>query len=247
MDAVAEILAQREHHRASWEAGLAGTLALHGLAAALLVLAARSAPPHPFAMPNAVSVRLVPIGSIQPAPTPAASPQPEAAPRPRIEKLEETPVPSAKALPTPEKQSPKKPAAPSGRGRSSSAASQPAPAVSLPGSNAWSTEGAPEGSTFGTSVSAFDSADFNYSYYVARMLATIGSNWFKGTSENVPSPVVDFRIGRDGTITDVRIGKSSGLPFVDRAAERAVMTSSPLPPLPADFREASLGVHLKFD
>jgi protein TonB len=246
LDAVAEILAERGRERAPWEAGLAGTIALHGMAAALLILAARSAPPHPFAVPNAVSVRLVPIGSLQPASPSQAAPPPEASPRPRIEKLEETPAPTAKALPTPEKQTPRKPPAPSGHGRNS-ATSEPSPAVSLPGSNSWKSEGVPEGSTFGTSVSAFDSADFNYSYYEAQMLATIGANWFKETSENVPSPVVGFRIGRDGTITDVRIEKSSGLPFVDRAAQRAVMTSSPLPPLPADFHDAWLGVHIKFN
>jgi protein TonB len=59
--------------------------------------------------------------------------------------------------------------------------------------------------------------------------------------------VIFVRINRDGSIADVRIERSSGLPFVDRAAQRAVLASSPLPPLPADFHEGSLGVHLKFE
>jgi TonB family protein len=62
----------------------------------------------------------------------------------------------------------------------------------------------------------------------------------------VSPPVIFFKIGRDGSISDVQIERSSGFPFVDRAAQRAVIASSPLPPLPADFHESSLGVHLKF-
>jgi outer membrane biosynthesis protein TonB len=37
------------------------------------------------------------------------------------------------------------------------------------------------------------------------------------------------------------------LPFVDRAALRAVVSSSPLPPLPTEYGGSQLGVHLKFD
>ena len=69
----------------------------------------------------------------------------------------------------------------------------------------------------------------------------------KPTDQTVTPPVIFFRINRDGSIADVRIERSSGLPFVDRAAQRAVLASSPLPPLPADFHEGSLGVHLKFE
>jgi TonB family protein len=48
-------------------------------------------------------------------------------------------------------------------------------------------------------------------------------------------------------VTDIRIVKSSGLPFVDRAALRAVEASSPLPPLPAEYAGAHLGVQLDFE
>jgi protein TonB len=174
--------------------------------------------------------------------------------KPVIEKPEDVPAPSPKALPLPEKQKNKKetpppvhPAKTSPQAKTKATSS--AVDLPVPGESA---AGSPNGvagvnSNFGTSLSAFDSADFNYSYYVTQMLATIGANWFKPTDQTVTPPVIFFRIGRDGSISDVRIERSSNLPFVDRAAQRAVLASSPLPPLPADFHEGSLGVHLKFE
>ncbi|HEY3170786.1 MAG TPA: TonB family protein, partial [Thermoanaerobaculia bacterium] len=61
------------------------------------------------------------------------------------------------------------------------------------------------------------------------------------------SPVVHFKIEKDGTISDATVERSSGLPFVDRAALRAVISSSPLPPLPVEYGGTQLGVHLKFE
>ena len=56
-----------------------------------------------------------------------------------------------------------------------------------------------------------------------------------------------FHIERDGTISDPEIETSSGLPFVDRAALRAVLAASPLPPLPPEYGGSQLGVHLIFE
>jgi protein TonB len=219
---------------------------------AALLVASRIPPPHRYISTQAVAVRLVPLASVRGART-VALPEPPVS-KPVIEKPEDVPAPSPKALPLPEKQKNKKetpppvhPAKTSPQAKTKATSS----AVDLPEPGE-SAAGSPNGvagvnSNFGTSLSAFDSADFNYSYYVTQMLATIGANWFKPTDQTVTPPVVFFRIGRDGSISDVRIERSSGLPFVDRAAQRAVLASSPLPPLPADFHEGSLGVHLKFE
>ncbi|MGH9441400.1 MAG: energy transducer TonB [Thermoanaerobaculia bacterium] len=230
-----------------WKLGTFGTILLHVGLAAAYVIGSRITPTHRFLTPQAVSVRLVPLSSI-----PGARPQPaEAEPtRPVIEKAEEAPAPSPKALPLPEKKPEKKPPPSVHNSEVSPKASRKvsgAP-VELPSSGETAGGAGPAGpaSNLGTSLSAFDSADFNYSYYVAQMLASIGANWFKPTDQAV-NPVLFFRIARDGSISDVRIEKSSGLPFVDRAAQRAILASSPLPPLPADFHESSLGVHLKFE
>ena len=250
MDAVGEILAERGARTPEWKAGAVGTLLLHAAVAASFLIASRLPARRRFISPQAVSVRLVPLSSVRGARTETA--EPPVVSRPVIEKPQDVPEPTPKAMPLPEKTKAKKEPPPVHPARTSPQATKKASggAVDLPRPGE-SAEGSPTGvpgadANFGTSLSAFDSADFNYSYYVTRMLASIGANWFKPTDQSVSPPVIFFRIARDGSITDVRIERSSGLPFVDRAAQRAVMASSPLPPLPADFHESSLGVHLKF-
>jgi periplasmic protein TonB len=231
-----------------WRLGTFGTILLHVGVALAYVIGSRITPTHRFLTPQAVSVRLVPLSSLPGnRPQPAAPAEPS---RPVIEKAEDVPAPSPKALPLPEKK-PEKKQAPSvhpAQVSPKAARKVSGSPVELPSSGETAGGSGPPGpaSNFGTTLSAFDAADFNYSYYVSQMLASIGANWFKPTDQAV-SPVVFFRIARDGSISDVRIEKSSGLPFVDRAAQRAVLAASPLPPLPADFHEGSLGVHLKFE
>jgi TonB family protein len=57
---------------------------------------------------------------------------------------------------------------------------------------------------------------------------------------------VSFRIQRSGQVTDVKVETSSGTSYYDRAAVRAVYAANPLPPLPNDYRNEQLGVHLRF-
>jgi protein TonB len=247
VDTLGDPLLERRKETLEWQLGTAGTILLHAGIALAYVIGSRITPAHRFISLQAVSVRLIPLSSL-----PGTRPKPEATPepsRPVIEKAEDTPLPSPKALALPQKSAEKKtpPLHPAQVSSSAARKFNSAP-VELPSSGDGGAGGPAAGpaSNLGTSLSAFDAADFNYSYYVSQMLASIGANWFKPTDQAV-SPVIFFRIARDGSISEVRVEKSSGLPFVDRAAQRAVLTSSPLPPLPADFHENSLGVHLKFE
>ncbi len=247
MDTVGEILAARREEPLNWQAGLLGTVLLHVGALGLLIFASRWGGSHPFVTPRAVSVRLVSAGSIGTPRPAAAAAHPEPA-RPVIEKPEEAPAPTKKALPLPEKHPAKAAPAPHPAKTAPHArGTESGPAMELPGASAEGGGGSGEaGVNFGTSVSGFDAADFNYSYYIAQMLSAIGANWFKPTDQNVAPPVIHFQIHRDGSITDATVARASGLPFVDRAALRAVLASSPLPPLPADFRRDTLGVNIVF-
>lgn len=92
-----------------------------------------------------------------------------------------------------------------------------------------------------------DQADFNYPVYIERLVLIIGSNWFKPARSPTTNPVIHFQIERDGTIVNARLVVSSGLPFVDRAALRAVIASSPLPRLPAEYPWPNLGIQVVFD
>ena len=248
MDAVGDILAEREHTDLPWGMGTSLSVLLHACLGATLVISALHRPAN-LVQPRAVAVRLVQAGTLRGGPPveAVAEPVPE---KPKIVKPveEEPPAPSPKALLLPAKEKErKKPSAPAPQAKTASKepASPPAPVAA----SAHPGTGGPAGTggTAGIGGATFDQPDFHYSYYVERMLVTIGMNWFK-PAESVPiSPMIRFRIERDGTISDPQLERSSGLPFVDRAALRAVMASSPLPPLPQEFSGRYLGVHLIFE
>jgi hypothetical protein len=106
MDTVGDSLAATGHRDPEWKAGVVGTILLHvGVGAALLV-ASRIPPPHHYISTQAVAVRLVPLASVRGART-VAVPEPPVS-QPVIEKPEDVPAPSPKALPLPEKQKNKK-------------------------------------------------------------------------------------------------------------------------------------------
>ncbi|MGA7992521.1 MAG: TonB family protein, partial [Thermoanaerobaculia bacterium] len=181
------------------------------------------------------------------APAPAAEPAPETAKaRPVIEKRQEEKVqPSARAMPA-IKSAKAKPTPPSSK--AAAPAREAPPAVDLP-----SAQGFPSGTagaagatlSFGADVAAFD-ADFPFSYYVQQLVSLIGANWFRPDVPDGTLCTVSFRIERSGQVADVKIESSSGVGYYDRAAVRAVFAANPLPPLPIDYRNEQLGVHLRF-
>jgi TonB family protein len=90
-----------------------------------------------------------------------------------------------------------------------------------------------------------------YGWYVASVRNRISSNWLLSTVSpgilKAPRLYMTFTILRDGTITNVEITQSSGLPEVDRSALRAVLASNPLPTLPPDYPGNRVKVNLYFD
>ena len=55
-----------------------------------------------------------------------------------------------------------------------------------------------------------------------------------------------FTIQRNGQITDIEVGQSSGNPVLDIAAQRALITTRTLAPLPGGYSGQQLGVQLDF-
>ncbi|HEV2492389.1 MAG TPA: TonB family protein [Terriglobia bacterium] len=90
-----------------------------------------------------------------------------------------------------------------------------------------------------------------YAWYVTALRNRISNNWLISTvSPNLmsaPRVYVTFDVLRDGTISGVQITQSSGIPEVDRSAVRAVVASSPVNPLPADYSGGRLTVKFYFD
>ncbi len=249
MDSVGNILAERERERLPFGAGISLAVLLHvGVAAGLLSSAL--ARPIRFVNPRAVSVRLMPAGALMGGAAVAvpaqAAPEPESQ-KPRIEKAVEPPPPppSSRAVLLPEKEKKVEPPQPRA-GTKKSEAPKAEPAGDARGAGAGPTINA-SGAGVGIGGARLDQADFQYPYYTERMILAIGMNWFKPAQVVSIKPVVRFHVERDGTVSDPEIEVSSGLPFVDRAALRAVIASSPLPPLPPEYGGSRLGVHLLFD
>jgi TonB family protein len=91
-----------------------------------------------------------------------------------------------------------------------------------------------------------DFANFCCPTYLTQMTDLIKRNWNpnQGASGQVQ---VKFVIRRDGTVTDIEIEKSSNVSLLDLESQRALAKTRALPPLPREFTENTLTVHLNFD
>ncbi len=90
-----------------------------------------------------------------------------------------------------------------------------------------------------------------YGWYVSAVRSRISGNWLVSTiSPNIltaPRVYLSFDILRDGTVTNVRVTQSSGIPEIDRSALRAVLASNPLGQLPPDYSGSKVSVDFYFD
>jgi TonB family protein len=246
MDAVGDILAEKEKEDFPWAGGILLAVSLH-LAVVGAFFAFTLAQPMKMAPPRAVAVRILSAGAIRGPAARAAAPEPA---RPRIEKPPEEapPPPSEKAVLLPAKEEKKKPtpqpSAPKATAPRGPELSLPSSGEGTGGSAATTATGA--GGTAGIGGAQFDQADFRYGYYIEAIQIALSTNWFKPTANIPVPPKVHFRILRDGTVGDPEIVRSSGLPFVDRAAVRAVLAST-FPPLPADWAGPHVGLTVTFE
>lgn len=95
------------------------------------------------------------------------------------------------------------------------------------------------------SGSALDVTDFCCPDYLTVMVERIKANWNQ-RQEVAGQALVKFTVRRDGQVQDVELETSSGYTTLDLAAQRAVLFTRQLPPLPAAFPNATLTVHLNF-
>ena len=101
-------------------------------------------------------------------------------------------------------------------------------------------------STGGSGATGYlDVANFCCPEYLSTMIQLIQRNW--NGKQNVPGITrIKYTIQRDGRLTDVQLEQSSGYFALDQAAQRALLSTRQLPPLPAQFPETTLTVHLNF-
>jgi TonB family protein len=88
-----------------------------------------------------------------------------------------------------------------------------------------------------------DTKGFDVEPYLKEITGVVRSRWIWGGPDTARPPkreqgyvVVDFRVTKDGNITDVKVHRTSQSDRLDRAAYRAISGSSPLPPFPGEFQ-----------
>jgi TonB family protein len=98
-----------------------------------------------------------------------------------------------------------------------------------------------------TNSGAFtDYANFCCPAYLSQMTDMIKRNWSQnqGSSGQVQ---VKFTIARDGRLSNVVLEKPSNISLLDLESQRAILKTAQLPPLPREFTENTLTVHLVFE
>lgn len=237
-DRVGDVLAQRAALSRGAGAGIALAIVLHGGLSALVIWAAlHSAKAE---SPRSIEIRLAPVA---PSVAPSVGAH-SVRPHEPIAKMEKPAPPVVETT--------KKPAAPPEKntvplspfGQSTKKGSENAtPSVATPPAAPAPAMAVPVG---GAGVIGLEGGDFPYTIYIDRMKTLIGSHWFRPQVGAGPTTTVRFTIDRDGAIRDAKIETESGNATFDRAALRAVLESSPLPPLPFAYSGTYLGVHLNF-
>lgn len=239
-DPVADVL----HQRAALDHGATPafflSILLHGAVAGLAVYAATQAPAHlprttvkiQFASPRMPRVQERPR-----VPAPAVPVEKPKAPR--IDAPKPEPVKPVKTTAPPEKNT--VPLSPFGQSTKKGSENPEPP---KPASN---QQPATEAVAVGAAgVTGLEGGDFPYTIYIERMTTLIGNRWLRPQSASGVPAVIYFAIERDGRVRDATIETPSGNGTFDRAALRAVLEASPLPPLPFAYNGTYLGVHLTF-
>jgi TonB family protein len=89
---------------------------------------------------------------------------------------------------------------------------------------------------------------FTYSYYLNILLNKIGQNWNNPYRDKdvILKSIVYFEVDKDGVISNIRIENDSGDEVYNESTIRAVALAKKLPPLPKEFSDDYLKVHLEF-
>ncbi len=241
-DPVAEILEERSAAASGLSGAIALSLLLHAGGAGVAIYSAlRQPPPRPVTTLNIKFARAP--RPVTPTPGPVAS-KPKA-PEPVVPRIQE---PAPQPVKAPPKKAPEPPAkgtvpfSPFGRSTKKGADVPPPPPPPPPSSGVAGGEiGVGE-----AGVTGLEGGDFPYTLYLDRMKTLVGARWIRPQIATGAKTVIYFRIERDGTIRDAAVETASGNGTFDRAALRAVLETSPLPPLPFGYSGNYLGVHLTF-
>jgi len=178
----------------------------------------------------------------QAAPKPEL-PRPEPV-RPPAPKPPEMVEPTAKARPTP--RTPVKQAPPEASSRTPTTGAREKPGQSRVDTGSQSTETGLSTGGGGGAGGQISVGDFCDPQYLGQMVGLIYRNW-NSQQQTLGKPVIRFVIQRDGTLTDITIRQSSGHGMLDTLANRAVILTRTLPPLPSCYPHPTFAVNLTFE
>jgi TonB family protein len=125
----------------------------------------------------------------------------------------------------------------------------PGPASPGPASGSPGPAGPGVGAAGGTGIFSMDVVDSQLAWYRATVVASLQSRWIRPVLEGVRgtlSVTVTFDVDRDGTLRNVKVADSSGVPSLDRSALSAVQDASPLPPLPSGWGQPPFAARFEF-
>lgn len=171
-------------------------------------------------------------------------------------RVEPPPAPKAPEMvaPEPAKTAPKLPPKKIDKPADKSSARRPTTGPEIKsGAAASDTKGAPPipfgglttGGGSGNNV-RLETNDFCCPGYVTTMLDLIRQNWNRnqGSAGRVQ---VKFTILRDGLLTKVEVENGSNVGMLELEAQRAILKTRQLPPLPREYPDSTLTVHLIFE
>jgi protein TonB len=244
-DRVGELLAERARLGGGTAAGIAVSMLLHAsLAAGIIYAAMHAAAPQEV---STLSIKFAPAAGVASRESQVVAPTPDTR-HPTPKKIA-IPEPVAEAPNPVVKSEPKTvPFSPFGKSTKKGSETPPAPHPQPAAPQVAAKPGVvggvdiPIGSAGVTGIEG----DFPYTIYIDRMKTLIGQRWLRPQVSGGIVATVSFAIDRDGTIRDAKNEISSGNGTFDRAALRAVLEASPLPPLPFGYNGTYLGVHLTF-
>jgi TonB family protein len=252
MDAVTPILVERAQARGGLWSRMGMSALVHAVllpAIAIWMVAAPPEDPTPRDVmqislggaPGPRSGGMTPMaGRTAEAALPTARPTPVAPPPP---KAAEMALPKVDKRPTPRRETPKQ-APDDAKGRTVQRAAEASQG------NAVAETGA-KGVGFGLTTGGgqtggyLDVANFCCPEYLGTMIQLIQRNW-NSKQQVAGETLMKYVIQRDGRLTSIEVERSSGYFALDQTAQRALLVTRQLPPLPAQFTEPTLTVHLIF-
>jgi TonB family protein len=256
-EAVSDILVERAREADSLSQMMVLSVFAHGVLLAVMILipagwrSAKAPDVTPMMIslggvegPDARGKTPIAAKAVQEVAAPDAPPKPEVRPAAKVPEMVEpltkaAPKTPPKAIDKPEDKSrTQKPT--TGAEIKSGAAAVKTPGAAIPFGGLSTGGGSPVQGAF------TDYANFCCPEYLNQMSDFIKRNWNKnlGASGMVQ---VKFTIARDGTLSGIAVEKPSNIPLLDLESQRALTKTQRLPPLPREFTEPTLTVHLIFE